>query len=142
MPNVIAVDPGGTTGVAVRIGETITTCTCKTPEELYDLITSSGWEAIAIEPFTPFNAASRISKYGLYTVRLVGGVQALAYHLKIPIVEQPPAKRIPFVRQANELLVKMRRDFVVHEVDALSHLLCWERYNGRKASSTSVRRNG
>lgn len=120
---VLAIDPGGTTGMAVRFptGE-IETFVCKTPEELYDFIkqTRENLEQIVIEDFN----AETISKYGIYTVRLVGGVTALARVYDIPLKVQLPQMRYPFRVEA-QAIVKDRKT-VIHERDALSHLLRWE----------------
>lgn len=120
---VLSIDPGGTTGIAIRFpnGE-IETFVCKTPEELYDFIKQvrENLEQIVIEDFN----AETISKYGIYTVRLVGGVTALARVFEIPLKVQLPQMRYPFRVEAQNI-VKDRRT-VIHERDALSHLLRFE----------------
>jgi hypothetical protein len=118
---VIAIDPGGTSGVAIRYPDgTIFTTACKAPEEVYALIMLPGIEQVVIERF----AAVTISKYGLHTVRIVGGVYALCWEHKIPYTEHAPQHRYPFKKEAREIL-KGRR-VVIHEIEALEHLLRWE----------------
>ena len=130
----LAIDPGGTTGLAFLSAENVwVTSTASTPEELYDMI-SEEYKAIIIETFQ----AQRISTYGLHTVRLVGGVEALCYKLKIPLIKHMPTKRRPFQRQAELML----RSFihVVHEEDALAHLLTYLALND-KTRMPEIRRD-
>lgn len=119
--NVISIDPGGTSGVAVRGRDgTILTAACKSPEQVYELVSADGVEQVVIERF----AAQLISKYGLHTVRIVGGVYALCWHLGIPYKEHSPQDRYPFKKEAREIL--KGRPVVIHEIEALEHLLRWE----------------
>lgn len=118
---VVAIDPGGTSGVAVRGRDgTILTTACTRPEEVYDIVSTPGVEQVVIERF----AATLISKYGLHTVRIVGGVYALCWKLNIPYLEHAPTDRYPFKKEARAIL-KGRR-VVIHEIEALEHLLRWE----------------
>jgi hypothetical protein len=124
---VMALDPGGTTGVAVRMHDgTIITAPCTKPEQVYELIVGSKLEHVVVERF----AAVTISKYGLHTVRIVGGVYALCWEHKIPYTEHAPQHRYPFKKEARAIL-KGRR-VVIHEIEALEHLLRWEHDNGIK----------
>lgn len=121
---VLAIDPGGTTGLAFSPGPgEYHTATASTPEELYDFI-STDFTDIVIENFR----AHRIDHYGLYTVRLVGGVHALCHKLGVRYVNVPPVQRRAFQDEAHKLLSGVRH--VIHETDALAHLLAWEYKNG------------
>lgn len=120
----LSIDPGGTTGIALRLSDgSIMTSICKTPEELWDFITSPGIEQVVYERF----AARHIDTNGLYTVRLCGGIEAVCYLLEIPCKGQQPQQRRPYLQDA-QALRKPRT--MVHELDALAHLLCWEDNNG------------
>jgi hypothetical protein len=115
----LAIDPGGTTGLAFIDGNNNwITSTASTPNELYDMI-DPAYKAIIIETFQ----AQRISSYGLHTVRLVGGVEGICYKLGITLIKHMPIKRRPYQKQAEYML----RSFihVVHEEDALAHLLTY-----------------
>lgn len=79
--------------------------------------------------FEDFQTAGNISKAGLYTVRVIGGIQALCLHLNIPCVLQIPQARYPFLVEAGNYLTKLRgnpRRWIVHEKDALAHLMAYE----------------
>ena len=124
--NILSLDPGGTTGCAVRYSDgKFSTFTCKTPEELFKFIkdVSHCLEQVVIEDFK----AELISKWGIYTVQLVGGVRALCYVYNIPVLVHRPQDRYPF-RMESKLLLKSAQH-VIHEEDALSHLLRWEHDN-------------
>lgn len=122
---VMALDPGGTTGVALRAPDgDIVTATCKTPEELWEMLLSPGLEQVVFEKFQ----AQRIDKYGLYTVRLIGGIEALCYQRKLPVTAHMPSERRPFLVDAHDVLAGRRT--VIHEKDAVAHLLRWEHDNG------------
>ncbi len=136
---ILAIDPGGTTGIAYKDTESkgspdlYVTATAKTPEELTELITPV-LDLVIIENFR----AQRIDRHGLYTVRLVGGVQVLCAHLKIKLVVQPPIMRRAFIHEARTLV---KPNSVVHEVDALAHLLAWEYKNGYRTGRVATARD-
>lgn len=124
MTNILAIDPGGTTGIAVRVGEWLNTCVMKSPEEVFDLLQQHKdvLNVVVIENF----AAQDISKYGLHTVRIVGGVYALCYINKIEYVLHTPQDRYPFKEESKQWLETSKRGkgirYMVHELDALAHL--------------------
>lgn len=120
---ILAIDPGGTTGMAVRISpEIIQTFTCSEPEEVFDFVTQNKdiLLQIVIENF----AAELIGKWGLFTVRIVGGVYALCHQYEIPYKLHQPQDRYPFQIEARDFLKP--RKTVIHEQDALAHLFRWE----------------
>lgn len=121
---VLAIDPGGTTGMAVRLSpDIIQTFTCPNPESVFDFVTQNKGilQQVVIENF----AAELIGKWGLFTVRIVGGVYALCHQYKIEYKLHQPQDRYPFQKDAKDIL-STRRGIVIHEHDALSHLLRWE----------------
>lgn len=135
---IISIDPGGTTGIAIRMPDnTINTMALASSrgsitaaEELWELVPSA--TQIVIERFA---TSGLISRYGLATVELVGGVKALCHHLKIPLAVRMPQQRRAFQHLAYSSLSQLglkRSDtgnagtFTVHEEDALAHLLAWE----------------
>lgn len=125
--NVLAIDPGGTTGCAVRASTgQIMTFACVKPEEVFDFIFDNKdlLEQVVIENFN----AQTIGKWGLFTVRIVGGVYALCYEYKIPHKVHQPQDRYPFKQEAREVLKK--RGVCIHEIEACEHLLKWEYDNG------------
>lgn len=129
---ILAIDPGGTTGIAVKDrGDQYNTFVCKDEEELWELFRSPP-TLVIIENFV----AELISKYGLYTVQLVGGVKALCYLHNIPLVIQMPQKRIAFVKEAKQKLKDQGYRFEIHEADALAHLLAYEYWSAKQPAVT------
>lgn len=113
---VLALDPGVTTGAAFR--ETnIHTLILGTPEAVYSWIEDRNWDAVVYESFYTGN---RINKYGLATVKLIGGILALCWYKNINTYERPPQAKIAFMNDAKKITTRE------HEVDALAHLLSWE----------------
>lgn len=123
----MAIDPGGTTGIAIKTPNGYHTSVCKTDEELWELFVSPP-SLVIIEWFS----AELISKYGLSTVELVGGVKALCWSKNIPLIRHVPQERIAFIKPAKEILKALGYRREIHEVDALAHLLSWEYWSERK----------
>lgn len=124
----IAIDPGGTTGIAVRHDNNeIATCATQETTALYSFLIMH-YEVVICEDFI----AQRIDNYMRHTIRLVGAVTALAWSTQSPIAIQTPQTRKGFVRKAKAVLDAKHEKYVIHEVDALAHLLAWEALNGKK----------
>lgn len=123
--NVLAIDPGGTTGLAFRINGKIGTSTTGTPKQLYDFILElqDQWQQIIVEDFA---SSGKLSTYGLYTIRLIGGIEALCIEHRIPITVQMPQFRYHARMAAEHYWTTTTRRHVIHEHDALMHLLAWE----------------
>lgn len=123
---VIAIDPGGTTGIAVKTSDgRYLTCTASTPEEVADFLFTKRFTHLIVENFQ----AQTIGKWGLHTVRIVGGCYMLAYLKGATYVHHVPQDRYPFQQEAKEMLQGTKA--VIHEQDALAHLLRWE-YDQKK----------
>lgn len=132
---VISIDPGGKSGVAIRFNDgTIETCICESifkngkqetfdPRSLYELFLTYKFDHAVIETFQ----AQTITRYGLHTVRIVGGIEALCIAKDIPLTKHMPVDRYPFLQDAKDLLQGKRP--MIHQVDALAHLLRWENDN-------------
>lgn len=120
----LALDPGGTCGIAIRTEiSTIVTRVTHRPKDLWNLIRDLKPDRVVFENFqTP----GHISKDGLYTVRLIGGIEALTYSLKIPTVMQFPNERLQQLEVARHYLKLAQKKYLIHEVDALAHLLVYE----------------
>lgn len=127
--NILSIDPGGTTGIAMQIvspdaqQRLVRTATTDTPEQLYDLVAQYKWDAVICERFA---TAGRMSHYGLYTVELVGGVKALCYAYGMHFTYRQPQNRKAFQDVAHSQLTAEGKAFVVHQEDALAHLLSWK----------------
>lgn len=127
---IMAIDPGGTTGVAFHAdqsegGKGYLTCVTHTPDELWNLFEFGGKhpEVVICEDFQTGN---RINPIQHYTIRLVGGIQALCSFLQVPLYMQSPQNRKAFLKDAEDILKRDGRKFMEHEKDALAHLLRWE----------------
>jgi hypothetical protein len=122
---VLAFDPGVTTGIAYRPkkGE-YATCVVKTPEEAWEFIDPKSVDLCIFEDFQ----AQLISRYGIHTVQVVGGIKARCAMYKIDILLQRPQQRRAFIDIAARYLKEHRggTGTGAHEKDALSHILSWE----------------
>lgn len=118
-------DPGGTTGIAYRHEGDLHTLITLNPEELYDWFTEHNkkMRQVIIENFV---TSGTISTDGLYTVRLVGGLLALCHIHRIPVDLRNSITRVAFLPVAKETMKKLKPNHVIHEVDAMAHLLQWE----------------
>lgn len=135
----MAIDPGGKSGIAIRLpnGDFVT-CICESifvdekgkryfdATQLYDMLKTDGITHVVVETFQ----ATTIDKHGLHTVRLVGAIEAICYYRGIPLTKHMPQDRYPFKLEAKQLLIEKKTKYLVHEFDALSHLLRYE-YDNR-----------
>lgn len=140
---ILALDPGITTGVAIRKEELeynhdgpisypvaataeYLALVVTEPTKLWDLIQAHKPETIVIENFA---SAGLISKDGQHTIRLVGAMELAAYITGAKLILQFPNERYPFMDAARDMLKQrpIGRVPISHEIDALAHLLCYER---------------
>jgi hypothetical protein len=120
----MAIDPGGTTGVAIRFPDgTFKTVSITKKTDLYDLIRPP----VQVCIYEEFQA-QLISGYGLHTVRLVGAIEALCWKEGIKPVPRQPQRRKAYVNKAVALLhdLNQQYEYTDHEIDALAHLLSYE----------------
>ena len=125
---VLAIDPGVTTGMACRLSDgTAITFHLPGPDStaVFNALESlRPLELVVLETFF----AARIDPSGLYTVRLIGSIEALCWQWQVPLDMHPPFKRKAFLTRAmND--IKARNGGiqpVIHEADALSHLYAYE----------------
>ncbi len=127
---ILSIDPGNHAGIAYKGTDgSYTTTVVLTQEEVYDLIRLKP-DHVVVEKFN----AVQISKYGIYTTELVGGIKALCYLLHIPLHVHPPQGRKAFMKEAKDIVNSNGGMHLVankdHEIDALAHLLAYE-YWGR-----------
>jgi hypothetical protein len=118
--SIVAIDPGGTSGIAVTTdGEEFQTCTYTTAEEVWSLVALPTVDAVVIERFA---TSDYLSKYGLLTIEIVGGVKALCQHLNKVLVIHVPQNRYSQQDLADKYLKELGIPYVIHESDALAHL--------------------
>lgn len=138
MMSTLSIDPGGVTGCAVRTatGE-IVTFTLETmtregkrvvyhPTLLSQLINDTKPDRVVYEDF----GAETISGYGIHTVRLCGLIIGVCDLLSIPVIRHMPMERKPYMDEA-KTIARAQGKTVVHEWDALAHLLRCEADNGK-----------
>lgn len=131
----IAIDPGGTTGIAILLPDgTVETTTFHTikgskppkikvefvPQFFFKFLKAVDWHAIVIENFV---ADNMVSKFGLYTIQLVGAVKMFGFMTNTPVYVHMPQYRYSSKKQMTELLAG--REVVIHERDATMHLLAF-----------------
>lgn len=122
--NILAIDPGTTTGLAWRVfdGATYSFGAVTQNAELvlgfiHDFHREKSFDRIVIERFA---TAGLMSKYGLQTVDLVGQVKGYCYAKGIPVYLQSPQSRKAWEDKADRVLP---RRLIIHEHDAMAHLL-------------------
>ena len=76
--------------------------------------------------FEDFNSGGLIDKNGQATIRLIGYIEAVTQVLNIPTCLQFPRERYPMIDPARQLIKAMNKKYLIHEVDALAHLLLYE----------------
>lgn len=125
---IIAIDPGRTTGIATaRLPETLPLrlqfetfiLPIDNVMEFIDDKEASSLTAIVVEYFA---TAGRLSKYGLETIDLVGQIKGWCLAKGVRIKTQSPVSRRAWIKPAEDYL-KGQGKYVIHQVDALSHLL-------------------
>jgi hypothetical protein len=118
---IISIDPGGTTGLAVRFPDgTWMTSSINRPSELWAFL-NAGPDEVVFELFIP---RGLVDHWGTYTIELVGGIKALIHQLNLHGFAHTPGERVVFISAAESML--KGREHTVHEVDALAHLLAHE----------------
>lgn len=124
---VIAVDPGITTGIATFIDDKYGSLELTPYMGVWDFL-EQPWDLVICENFT----AEQISKYGVTTIRIIGGIEAICYRRKIPLQFHRNVDRLPYIARAKKLLLdlhgmRLPRD---HRIDSMAHLLRWHTLNG------------
>ena len=115
----LAIDPGLTSGIAVKMNGKYTAFTLDIVTQVYDLIANTQWTALAYESFS---SAGNINAAGHATIRLTGAIEAICYLHKIPYFVHSPQNRYAFMQRSKALLGKV----IVHQQDAMAHLLLLE----------------
>lgn len=115
---IIAIDPGGTTGVAIYADGEYATMTLPINDVMQQL---NDWAMPDVFVVEFFATAGRLSRYGLATIDLVGQIKGYCFAKNIPCVTQSPMSRKAWVLPAEKVL--RGRPHVIHETDALAHLL-------------------
>jgi hypothetical protein len=132
-PVVMGIDPGVSTGVALayfnpHTGWQYLTSTHKEVSEVWEFI-QFPIKVLIVEEFS----AQLISKYGIHTVEVVGGVIALAWKHGIEVIRDTPQQRRPYLEYARAQVpprgAHTQHD-LRHEVDSLSHVIRYLYHEG------------
>lgn len=120
MAAILSIDPGGTTGLAWSTEEenNYATMVSTTKEEVWQLC-----EAFHVIVIERFSTSDYLSKYGLHTIEIVGGVKAICHLQHKTLVVHAPQNRYSCQDKAKEYLLAQREKFMIHEEDALAHLM-------------------
>lgn len=121
--HLIAIDPGGTTGIAIY--DPISNCIGTAAVNIDNVIfvvdhahKNMPFDGIVIEPF---RTAGRLSKYGLETIDLVGQLKGWAYCNNVPVTLYPPQSRKAWMENDEP---------TPHQQDAKAHLKHFMKNNG------------
>lgn len=121
MTVLLGLDPGGTTGCALKIGRAYMTRTFVHVPELWDFIKEHRPDKVAFEVFV---TAGRVDAAMIHTIELVGSIRGICHVLKIPGYGQTAQSRKGFIEPAKAIL--KGTPHTKHEEDALAHLLLLE----------------
>lgn len=129
MTKIVAIDPGVSTGVAIKGNDEYLTITLTLEEikqgALLEIV--QGADQVIIEFFAAFAShGMRVAAPGIRAIEVVGKVMAYCEMQNIPLARQSPQNRKAFMLQARKLA---KRYSTPHEIDALAHLLTWEYLN-------------
>lgn len=114
---VMAIDPGGNTGIAWYLDGKIDSV-CVPVTKAMSVIMDESIEFFVIERFA---TSGRISKYGIETIDLVGQVKGWCLAKGKTLTLQSPQSRRAWMERATNFLGAKRR-IDDHEDDALAHL--------------------
>jgi hypothetical protein len=140
----LAIDPGGTTGIAYRAynaapmlfisgGTYVDTMTETRPENVWTLVTcEAGWDQVICEKFT---GQGHMNKVRVDVIELVGGIRALCVEHGIPFAFRTPQNRKAYQSEAKAWLKAQGTPYMDHQEDALAHLLAWEDIGEREKRS-------
>lgn len=132
----MAVDPGGTTGIALRLPNgRISTYAIQTQEDLWEyfLPEAPRLDQVVLEEWHYFDGIARPA--GVHTAGLVASLRGICYVQNITLALRTPSSRLgkpmrdatEWYRQQNHISAKKALvKFQSHEIDALAHLFAWE----------------
>ena len=129
---IIAVDPGISTGIAIKKDGQYITCTLSLEAthdgQLRNLLAHANH--VVYEDFVAYKSHyGKVDKNGFETVRIIGRMQEQCGVNKTPMTKYAAQNRLAFIPKAREML---KTNKVVcnhptrHECDALAHLLRYE----------------
>lgn len=137
----IAIDPGGTTGVATLIDNkyAVTTIRCFNHIEnkriewvdtqlLWTFVREGGWDHVVIEGYaTP----GLISKDGIATIEIIGQLRYICEYHQIPYTIQYPLERHAAIKTGDAAKIMLeqvgKKRYPSHELDAMAHLVTYLR---------------
>lgn len=121
MSLILSVDPGVTSGLAMKLDQEIVTTCAFSDAEVLKFINNTKWDLVIYEDF---NSGGRISKYGQNTIRLIGKIELLCTQKNIKTCKHQPQNRYCAISKAIMQLKNVKH--LKHENEALSHLFACE----------------
>lgn len=136
MTAILAIDPGKTTGLAIKIDKKIRLLEITDYPVVWWWVANNPWDHVVCEGFV----AQHISRFGLLTVRIIGGVEAICREHGIPYTIQPSGRRVPFLPKAIEIIERThgKRLAREHRQDAFANLLEYEYFVEAARASQGV----
>lgn len=126
----IAIDPGITTGVAIRVEGRLHTCVVDAYklEDLFDIIDVIAPQQIVIERFIIGGSNVSMNPERLKTIELVGEVKGYCRAKQIECETATPGQRHSHQHESERNIGGLipKGKVAVHEADALAHLFAWE----------------
>lgn len=121
--DIVAFDPGNHTGIAWKDGDVYgTNMIFEDLPRVYTYLVNKPKLVVVEQFYTPGN----IDRHGLYTVRLIGGIQALCWLHHVPLVEHMPGPPQPLVEKARAWHKERHLKYTQHHLDSLAHLWLYE----------------
>lgn len=122
MTILMGIDPGVSTGIAVKFPNEYRVVTTTDPEKLWEMIQTLRPDAVAFEAF---HTGGRVDENMIHTIEVVGSIRGVCHILGIKAYGQMPQSRRSFLPDAAKILANDK--FASrHDKDALAHLLLLE----------------
>mgnify|MGYP001572094190 CR=1 FL=1 len=128
----IAIDPGGSTGVSVRLddGDFMTATFSDYGEghgfEFYKFLRGNVKDKDQIVICERFYGGGRIGQPGESTLQLIGAIKMFCFLAQVDLIMRTPQSRLSFITPSRKELQKKRLPFTEHEMDSHAHLLSYE----------------
>jgi hypothetical protein len=142
---IMAIDPGGTTGLAFRMPDgQLLTARAQTFEQVLDYFLGDirRPDQVVLEEWAYFSG--RVTPEGSHTADICAAVRGVCYVLGIPLALRSPAMRFPQQKEAEAWYKREKHKKTIlkidsHECDALAHLLVWENLRPENQRQALVR---
>lgn len=143
----LAIDPGGSSGLAFRLDDEARSSACITIPgyDIKRIVTEIAQRVTQIEVviIESFLGIQYRGNHGIATIEVIGAVLGVCALFNIPVLKQTPAQRKMQERNAVAMLTARKKTlglgYTPHEVSALSHLLTYETRLARAERAQSMK---